>query len=146
MTEQIAESLCELIGGTPLVRPSRYGQDLPGEIVGKLELRNPLASVKDRIGWARIRQAQDTWRLRDHDLYTPAHMETLPLKQRRGNQEVELGLAEEDIEINARRCYLCCYKFEIDQDKCIRCGNCHRACPTYAIPTRKADVVRGPIE
>ena len=26
------------------------------------------------------------------------------------------------------------------------CGNCHRACPTYAIPMRKADIVCGPIE
>ena len=30
----------------------------------------------------------------------------------------------------------------IESDQCIRCGNCHRACPTYAIPIRKAD--RGP--
>jgi cysteine synthase A len=59
MAEQIADSLCELIGGTPLVRLSRFGKDLPGEIVGKLELRNPLASVKDRIGLAMIEQAEE---------------------------------------------------------------------------------------
>jgi cysteine synthase A len=58
MTEQIADSLCELIGGTPLVRLSRFGKDLPGEIVGKLEMRNPLASVKDRIGLAMVEQAE----------------------------------------------------------------------------------------
>jgi len=58
MTEEIAESLCELIGGTPLVRLSRLGGDLPGEILGKLETRNPLASVKDRIGLAMIEQAE----------------------------------------------------------------------------------------
>jgi cysteine synthase A len=58
MSEEIADSLCELIGATPLVRLGRYGKDLPGEIVGKLELRNPLASVKDRIGLAMIEQAE----------------------------------------------------------------------------------------
>ena len=58
MTEQIANSLCDLIGGTPLVRLARLGEGLPGEIVGKLELRNPLASVKDRIGLAMIEQAR----------------------------------------------------------------------------------------
>ena len=58
MNEQIADSLCELVGGTPLVRLGRFGKDLPGEIVGKLELRNPLASVKDRIGLAMIEQAE----------------------------------------------------------------------------------------
>ncbi|MHC4398420.1 MAG: cysteine synthase A [Planctomycetota bacterium] len=58
MTEQIADSLCDLIGRTPLVHLSRFGKDLPGEIVGKLEMRNPLASVKDRIGLAMIEQAE----------------------------------------------------------------------------------------
>ena len=58
MTERIADSLCELVGGTPLVRLSRFGKDLPGEIIGKLEVRNPLASVKDRIGLAMIEQAE----------------------------------------------------------------------------------------
>jgi len=58
MPERIADSLCELIGDTPLLRLARFGGDLPGEIIGKLELRNPLASVKDRIGLAMIEQAE----------------------------------------------------------------------------------------
>ena len=58
MSEQIADSLCDLIGGTPLVRLGRWAPDLPGEILGKLEMRNPLASVKDRIGLAMIAQAE----------------------------------------------------------------------------------------
>lgn len=40
------------------MRLGRFGKDLPGEIVGKLESRNPLASVKDRIGLAMIEQAE----------------------------------------------------------------------------------------
>jgi cysteine synthase A len=58
MTEQIADSLCDLIGATPLVRLGRFGKGLPGEILGKMETRNPLASVKDRIGLAMIEQAE----------------------------------------------------------------------------------------
>ncbi|UCE60778.1 MAG: cysteine synthase A [Phycisphaerales bacterium] len=58
MTERIADSMCDLIGATPLVRLSRFARGLLGEIVGKLELRNPLASVKDRIGLAMIEQAE----------------------------------------------------------------------------------------
>jgi len=58
MAERIADNLCELIGGTPLVRLDRFGRGLPGEIIGKLELHNPLASVKDRIGLAMIEQAE----------------------------------------------------------------------------------------
>ncbi len=58
MNEHIANSLCDLVGATPLVRLSRFGKDLPCEILAKLELRNPLASVKDRIGLAMIEQAE----------------------------------------------------------------------------------------
>jgi cysteine synthase A len=58
MRERIAESLCDLIGGTPLVRLSRFGKGLPGELVAKLETCNPLASVKDRVGLAMIEQAE----------------------------------------------------------------------------------------
>ena len=54
----IADSLRELVGRTPLVRLARFGKDLPGEIVGKLESQNPLASVKDRIGLAMVEQAE----------------------------------------------------------------------------------------
>jgi cysteine synthase A len=56
--ERIAETLSELIGETPLVRLGRFAGDLPGEIIGKLEMRNPLASVKDRIGIAMIERAE----------------------------------------------------------------------------------------
>ncbi len=58
MSENISDSLCDLIGRTPLVRLSHYGAGLPGEILGKLELCNPLGSVKDRIGMAMIEQAE----------------------------------------------------------------------------------------
>ncbi len=96
-----------------------------------------------RLGrWVQIEEADDTGRLRDHDLYTPAHMRTLPLEQRQGNEEVELGYNTEEVEINARRCYLCNYKFEIDQDKCIHCDWCIKASPRACIHATDAPVHR----
>jgi cysteine synthase A len=56
---RVAESAIELIGNTPLVRLSRIGKGLPCEILGKLEAKNPLGSVKDRIAWAMIRDAEE---------------------------------------------------------------------------------------
>ncbi|MCX7844047.1 MAG: cysteine synthase A [Candidatus Bipolaricaulota bacterium] len=61
---RVAESALELIGNTPLVRLSRIGQGLPCEILGKLEAKNPLGSVKDRIAWAMIREAEERGLLR----------------------------------------------------------------------------------
>jgi cysteine synthase A len=54
----IAENITELIGRTPLVRLNRLGRDLPGELVAKLEMFNPLSSVKDRIGLSMIEAAE----------------------------------------------------------------------------------------
>jgi len=56
--ERIAGDLCELVGKTPLMKLARYAQNLPGEVVAKLEFFNPGGSVKDRIGLAMIEQAE----------------------------------------------------------------------------------------
>ncbi len=56
---RVAESLIDLIGGTPLVRLSRIGKGTEAIILGKLESQNPLGSVKDRIAWAMIRDAEE---------------------------------------------------------------------------------------
>ena len=55
---QIADSLIELIGNTPLVRLGRVAADLECRVVAKLEMLNPGGSVKDRPALAMIEQAE----------------------------------------------------------------------------------------
>jgi len=54
---RIAQSLAELIGGTPLVRLNSLSRGLSATIVAKLESCNPGGSVKDRIGASMIETA-----------------------------------------------------------------------------------------
>ncbi len=54
----IFNNIAETVGHTPLVRLQRMGGELKAEILLKLEFRNPLNSVKDRIGKAMIETAE----------------------------------------------------------------------------------------
>jgi cystathionine beta-synthase len=55
---QIADSLIDLIGDTPLVRLGRVGADAPATVAAKLEMLNPGGSVKDRPALAMVEQAE----------------------------------------------------------------------------------------
>ncbi|MCL4499313.1 MAG: cysteine synthase A [Chloroflexi bacterium] len=56
---RIASSLTDLIGGTPILRLNRVTEGLEAEVLAKLESFNPGGSVKDRIGYAMIKDAED---------------------------------------------------------------------------------------
>jgi cystathionine beta-synthase len=55
---EVAESLVDLIGRTPLVRLDRTARDLECTLIAKLELFNPGGSSKDRIALAMIDAAE----------------------------------------------------------------------------------------
>lgn len=57
----IAKSLTDLIGNTPLLELSNYNRshNLPATVIAKLEYFNPGGSVKDRIGYAMIKTAEE---------------------------------------------------------------------------------------
>ncbi len=58
---KIAKSLTDLIGNTPLLELVSYNRahDLKAVILGKLEYFNPAGSVKDRIGYSMIIDAEE---------------------------------------------------------------------------------------
>ena len=57
------ESVQEMVGWTPLVRLRRVTEGISTPVYGKCEFMNPGASVKDRIGRAMIRAAEEEGRL-----------------------------------------------------------------------------------
>jgi cysteine synthase A len=55
---KIASNIAELIGNTPLVKINALNKDGKAKIAVKLESFNPMSSVKDRIGYAMIHDAE----------------------------------------------------------------------------------------
>lgn len=55
---KIANSIIDLVGGTPMVRLNRLTEGLDCEVIVKLESQNPGGSVKDRLGFAMIDVAE----------------------------------------------------------------------------------------
>src|SRR5262245_59080224 len=64
---EISDSVIDTCGDTPMVRLSRIGRDLPGELLGKCEFFNPGGSVKDRIGIRMLLDAEKQGRIRPGD-------------------------------------------------------------------------------
>ncbi|HLY64140.1 MAG TPA: pyridoxal-phosphate dependent enzyme, partial [Chloroflexota bacterium] len=54
-----APEISGLIGNTPLVKLNRVTAGLDANVLVKLECRNPAGSVKDRIAWSMIHDAED---------------------------------------------------------------------------------------
>ncbi|MBA3654662.1 MAG: pyridoxal-phosphate dependent enzyme, partial [Actinobacteria bacterium] len=55
---EVADSLLDLVGNTPLVRLDRMARDVTCQVIGKLEFLNAGGSVKDRPAVAMIDAAE----------------------------------------------------------------------------------------
>lgn len=61
---KIYDNITQTIGGTPLIRLNRLAAGLKATVAVKMESRNPLGSVKDRIGVAMIEAAEKSGELK----------------------------------------------------------------------------------
>jgi len=78
----IADSLTDLIGKTPLFRPRKLGKNLAADVVFKLESFNPGGSVKDRIAFSMIKAAEESGKL---------NAETILIEPTSGNTGIGLA-------------------------------------------------------
>jgi len=73
----------------------------------------------------------------------PIHpMTTLPVGDRKLDSEVETGYAADTASAEASRCYLCHYKFEIIDDKCVLCDECLNVKPVAGCIVEIASLAR----
>ena len=110
-------------GSTSLIdaiaHAKRVVLDVDGFLMGQDRMENSV----------RVENASETRRTREMDFIGRQPMPALPLTDRDLPSEVELGYETTSAIEEAKRCYRCNYKFEIDQDKCIKCDWCLKARP-----------------
>jgi cysteine synthase len=80
----ILQNILEAIGNTPAVRLNHIGKELPCELYGKCEFLNPGGSVKDRIAYRMVLEAEKAGRIKPGDTLIEATS---------GNMGIGLALA-----------------------------------------------------
>ncbi|HVV68986.1 MAG TPA: pyridoxal-phosphate dependent enzyme [Gammaproteobacteria bacterium] len=63
----IIQNILQAIGKTPIVKLNRIGAELPCELYAKCEFLNPGGSVKDRIGYYMVEQAEKRGEIKPGD-------------------------------------------------------------------------------
>jgi ferredoxin len=69
-------------------------------------------------------------------------MPTLAPEARKGGREVEIGFDAQTARSEASRCYLCHYKFEIIDPKCVLCDECLKVKPVEGCIVEIAGLLR----
>ena len=94
MTQNIASSITDLIGNTPLLRLNRLSAGISGTVAVKLEFFNPAHSAKDRVAAAMIDAAQSAGKIAT---------DTIVLEPTSGNTGIGLAM------VCAARGIRCCF-------------------------------------
>ena len=63
----IHENILTTIGNTPVVKMNQIGSDLECNLFSKCEFLNPAGSIKDRIGWKMVEDAERSGRIKPGD-------------------------------------------------------------------------------
>lgn len=116
-------------GPSTVIEAVGHGREVAQKIDGVLMGRER----KRRM--VRIEPVAAPLRERAFDFIPRQDMPTAPLTERlrKDDCEVESGMAPEAIMEEARRCYLCFLRYEIDVDRCIYCRACIEVAPRNCI-------------
>ncbi len=115
------------LGATTLIQAIGHARECARKVDARLAgvPRAPARAIAGSPHFCRnLPGGRDTGRTPQMNVIPIHPMPILPADKRKFEAEVETGYAEQAARDEASRCYLCHYKFEIIDEKCVLCDEC----------------------
>jgi NADPH-dependent glutamate synthase beta subunit-like oxidoreductase len=132
------------LGATTLIQAIGHAKACAHKVdaflTGRPELR-PKAQV-GQVFQSKTPGGRTTGRTPDMNVIPIHPMPVLPAAKRKLKAEVETGFGRDSAREEASRCYLCHYKFEIVDSKCVLCDECLNVKPVEGCIVEVASLLR----
>ena len=119
------------LGATTLIQAIGHARECARKVDAWLSgsPRAPARALAGPVIQSKLPGGRDTGRTPQMNVIPIHAMPTLPAGARKFDAEVETGYAADTARAAASRCYLCHYKFEIIDEKCVLCDECLKVKP-----------------
>jgi NADPH-dependent glutamate synthase beta subunit-like oxidoreductase/NAD-dependent dihydropyrimidine dehydrogenase PreA subunit len=114
------------LGATTLIQAIGHARECARKVDTWLNgvKRSPARALAGPVFQSKLPGGRDTGRTPQMNVIPIHAMPTLPVGKRKLDSEVETGYSADTASAEASRCYLCHYKFEIIDEKCVLCDEC----------------------
>ncbi len=132
------------LGATTLIQAIGHARECARKVdtwlsgIGRL----PARALAGPVFQSKLPGGRDTGRTPQMNVIPIHAMPILPVADRNLESEVEIGYAADMAAGEASRCYLCHYKFEIIDEKCVLCDECLNVKPVEGCIVEIASLVR----
>ena len=132
------------LGATTLIQAIGHARECARKVDAWLKgaKRQPAHALAGPVFLSKLPGGRDTGRTPQMNVIPIHAMPTLPAGSRTFDAEVETGYVADTAKEEASRCYLCHYKFEIIDEKCVLCDECLNVKPVEGCIVEIASLAR----
>ena len=132
------------LGATTLIQAIGHARECARKVDAWLTgvKRSLPRALADPVFQSKVPGGRDTGRTPQMNVIPIHPVPTLPVGKRKLDAEVETGFTADTASAEASRCYLCHYKFEIIDEKCVLCDECLKVKPVEGCIVEIASLVR----
>ena len=132
------------LGATTLIQAIGHARECARKVDAWLRgvQRSPARALTGPVFQSKLPGGRDTGRTPQMNVIPIHAMPVLPPGERKFDAEVETGYPADTASAEASRCYLCHYKFEIIDEKCVLCDECLNVKPVDGCIVEIASLVR----